>query len=150
MEVTSIFKRYKVKQAKGKLFDPIRKKYVQATPEEYVRQKTISFLMDYMQVPSEKIIVERSLSTLGVEGDRRRIDIGILDSEDDLIAVVECKYSLVGYNEPAFVQAQDYLMDLHARIFFVTDGMIFMGYRHQLMNFVLLEEIPKYEQLVMK
>ena len=150
MEVTLIFKRYKVKQAKGKIFDPIRKKYVQATPEEYIRQKTISFLVDYMKVPSERIIVERSLSTLGVEGNRRRIDIGILDPEDKLNAVVECKYSLGGHNEPAFIQAQEYLMDLHARYFFVTDGMTFKGYRYKYMCFEQLEKIPKYEELIMK
>lgn len=148
MNVTSVFKRYKVKQKEGKVYDPIRKKYVQAKPEEYVRQKTIRFLIDCLKVPSDRIVVECALSTLGVEGDKRRIDIGILDPENSVAAVVECKNSLVGYNEPAFIQAQDYLMDLHARYFFVTDGMIFKGYLYRYMCFEQLEEIPDYEDLV--
>ena len=122
MKVASLFKKYKVKRREGKVYDPIRGKYVHATPEEYVRQKTIQFLIDYMEIPSDRIIVERSLSKLGVEGDRRRIDIGFFDPEGGFMAVVECKESLVGFNENAFVQAQDYLYDLHARFFFVTDG----------------------------
>lgn len=137
-----------MKQKEGKVYDLIRKKYVQAKPEEYVRQKTIRFLIDCLKVPSDRIVVECALSTLGVEGDKRRIDIGILDPENSVAAVVECKCSLVGYNEPAFIQAQDYLMDLHARYFFVTDGMTFRGYRYRYMYFEQLEEIPGYEELL--
>lgn len=148
MKVTSIFKRYKVKQCEKKVYDPIRGKHVQATPEEYIRQKTIQFLIDYMQIPSDRIIVEKSLSTLGVEGDRRRIDIGFYDPDGVFMAVVECKVSLVGYNEPAFIQAQDYLLDLNAKFFFVTDGMVFKGYQYKSMSFVQMEEIPKYDELV--
>ena len=103
--------------------------------------------MDYLDVPSEKIVVERSLGTLGVEGDRRRIDIGIPDAEDNLMVIVECKYSLEGRSEHAFIQAQDYLTDLHAKYFFVTDGMIFTGYRYRYMHFEQMEEIPKYHEL---
>ena len=106
-----------MKQREGKVYDPVRGKYVHATPEEYVRQKAIQFLVDYMEIPSDRIIVERSLSKLGVEGDRRRIDIGFFDLEGGFMAVVECKESLVRFNENAFVQAQDYLFDLHARFF---------------------------------
>ena len=120
-----------MKQKEGKVYDPIRKKYVQAKPEEYVRQKTIRFLIDCLKVPSDRIVVECALSKLGVEGDKRRIDIGILDPENSAAAVVECKCSLVGHNEPAFIQAQDYLTDL---------------YRY--MCFEQLEEIPGYEELL--
>ena len=148
MIVTSIFKRYRVKKVKDQVYDPIRKKYVHATPEELVRQKTIKFLTEYLKVPKERIIIERTLSRLGVEGDRRRIDVGILDSKSELIAVVECKESIVGDHEAAFIQAQDYLHSLHAKIFFVTDGMTFKGYRFNRMSFIQLEEIPQYEQWV--
>ena len=79
MKAASFFKKYKVKQREGKVYDPVRGKYVHATPEEYVRQKTIQFLIDYMEIPSDRIVVERSLSKLGIEGDRRRIDIGFFD-----------------------------------------------------------------------
>ena len=117
MKVTSIFKQYKVKKVRDEVYDPIRKKYIRATPEEYVRQQTIQFLIDYLGVPQDRIIVERTLSRLGVEGDRRRIDIGILDQEGEITAVVECKESIVGDHEAACVQAQDYLQALHAKFF---------------------------------
>ena len=117
MRVTSVFRRYKVKKVRDQVYDPIRKKYVRVTPEEFVRQQTIQFLIDYLGVPQDRIIVERTLSRLGVEGDRRRIDIGILDQEGEITAVVECKESIVGDHEAACVQAQDYLQALHAKFF---------------------------------
>ena len=67
MEIVSVFKRYKVKKVRNEVYDPIRKRYVRATPEEYVRQQTIQFLIDYLGVPQDRIIVERTLSRLGVE-----------------------------------------------------------------------------------
>ena len=146
MKVASFFKRYKVKQCKGNVYDPIREKYVHATPEEYVRQKTIQFLVDYMEIPSDRIVVERSLSKLGIEGDRRRIDIGFFDPEGGFMAVVECKESIVGDHEAACVQAQDYSQALHVKFFFVTDGMTFKGYRFKMMSFLQLEDIPHYEE----
>ena len=148
MDIASAFKRCKVKEKDGKLFDPIRRKYVRAIPEEYVRQKTIRFLRNQLKVPSDRIVVEQSLSTLGVEGDKRRIDIGILDPDGNLTVVVECKCSLVGDSEHAFIQAQDYLTELHARYFFVTDGMIFKGYRYRYMCFEQLKKIPGYDELL--
>ena len=57
------------------LRSPIREKYVHLTPEERVRQKTIYFLTDQLHVPKECVIVEKSLSTLGDIGNRKRIDI---------------------------------------------------------------------------
>lgn len=146
MKVTSFFNRLKVKIVDGKIYDPIREKYVHVTPEEIVRQKTIKFLIEYLEVPQDRIVIERTLSTLGAKGDMRRIDIGILDPENEVMAVVECKESIVGYNEPAFIQAQDYLTTLHAKYFFVTDGMTFSGYIYDSMCFIRLEEIDKFDK----
>ncbi len=145
MNVNSIFNRYKVKIENDKIYDPIRNKYVHLTPEEIVRQKTIKFLMKRLEVPQNKIIVERRLDTLGVKDVRRRIDIGVLDEEDILMAVVECKASLIGIEEAAHIQAQNYLQDLNTRYFFVTDGSIFLGYYYDTTQYIRLENIPQYK-----
>ena len=90
--------------------------------------------------------MEKSLGSLGVKGSKRRIDIGILDEEDLLIGVVECKASLTQNSEAAFLQAQNYLLDLNTRYFFVTDGVRLSGYYYDTQQFIKLEEIPKYER----
>ena len=146
MYVQSIFNRYKVKITEGRIYDPIRRKNVHLTPEEIVRQKTIKFLIKRLNVPQNRIIVERSLSSLGVAGVKRRIDIGVLDGSDQLMALVECKASLEYNEEAAYLQAQNYLFDLNTKYFFVTDGYIFEGYYYDSIQFILLEDIPKYNQ----
>lgn len=83
---------------------------------------------------------------MGVEGVKRRIDIGVLDEEGLLMAVVECKASLLGIEEAAHLQAQNYLLDLNTRYFFVTDGSTFNGYYYDTLQYIRLETIPKYDQ----
>ena len=146
MEVSSIFARYKIKLNDNKVYDPIRQIYVKATPEEIVRQKTIKFLLLRLKVPQDKIIVERALGSLGVAGSRKRIDIGILDADDLIMAVVECKASLIGIDEAAHAQAENYLREINTRYFFVTDGVRFSGYYFDTLQFIKLEEIPQYEK----
>ena len=146
MNVKSIFDRYKVPIVDEKIYDPVRQINLRVTPEEIVRQKTIKFLMKRLGVPQSKIIVERGLNTLGVEGVKRRIDIGILDEEGLLMAIVECKAKLSKNGESAFIQAQDYLLDLNTRYFFVTDGVTFSGWYYDTLQNIQLDEIPKYER----
>lgn len=128
MNVKSIFSRYKVDIQGDTIFDPIRQKYIHLTLEEVVRQKTVKFLIKRLGVPEDRIIIERGLNTLGVPGVKRRIDIGVLDEDGLLMAVVECKASLSHGAEAAFKQAQGYLHDLNTRYFFVTDGETFDGW----------------------
>ena len=148
MNVSSIYSRYKIDIQDGKIYDPIRLKYLKQTPEEIVRQKTIKFLINRLKVPKDKIIVETALRTLGVESDKKdnRIDIGILDEEGLLIAVVECKAGVIGTKEAPYLQAQDYLVELNTRYFFVTDGVEFNGYFWNTERFIKLNEIPKYDR----
>ena len=74
--------------------DPVRKKLIYITPEETVRQKILSYLIDVLGVPAEMISVEAHLSHYGVRS-KRRADIIVhgTDSEGVLrpVAIVECK-----------------------------------------------------------
>lgn len=149
MRVERDFKRYKLKIEGNKVYDPIRQMYVPLTPEEDVRQRTIKYLINRMKVPSDKIVVERGLNTFGVEGSRKRIDIGIIGDYHDLAAIIECKaYSLTGTTAP-FEQAIDYVMALNIPAYFVTDGIIMEGFsldpdNHQ---FLKMDSLPMYESL---
>ena len=115
MNVKSAFNRYKLQIVNGMIYDPIRNITVKATPEEIVRQKTIKYLIKRIVVPQNKIVVERTLHTLGVKGVKRRIDIAVYDEEGLVIAVVECKANLSRKAEDACVQAHDYLLNLGTR-----------------------------------
>ena len=138
-------KKYRMTEKDGSVYDPIRRKYVNKTPEEEVRQRVIKFLIREIKVPKNKLIVERGLNTLGVKKSRKRIDIGILDADDQLMAVIECKDALL-YQATVYEQAQDYISKLGVGRFFVADGNHLEGYYWNGMQFVLIEDaIPEYK-----
>ena len=62
------------------------------------------------------------------------------------MTVVECKASLARNDEAAYKQAQDYLLDLNTRYYFVTDGSVFNGFYYDTAQFIKLEEVPKYDR----
>jgi len=77
------------------LYDPIRKKDVPATPEEYVRQATVRYLLDVLKVPAHLIAVEFPLSLVEPRTDDR-VDIMVHNfragaSLDKPWLLVECK-----------------------------------------------------------
>ncbi len=146
MDVSGIYERYKLETKDDTIFDPIRRIWLHKTPEEIVRQKTIKFLVGRLKVPENHIIVERSLGMLGVPGSKKRIDIGVLDDDNLLMAIVECKAPKVYDAGKTFIQAQNYLRELNTRYFFVTDGRVFDGYYYDSIEDIYLEKIPKYDR----
>lgn len=77
------------------MFDPIRKKEVPDTPEEFVRQATVRFLIDEVKVPEHLISVEFGLSAIDPKTDDR-VDILVHNfrdgsSLDKPWLLVECK-----------------------------------------------------------
>ncbi|MCQ2054678.1 MAG: type I restriction enzyme HsdR N-terminal domain-containing protein [Fibrobacter sp.] len=77
------------------MFDPIRKKEVPDTPEEFVRQATVRFLIDEVKVPEHLISVEFGLSAIDPKTDDR-VDILVHNFRDGSLLdkpwlLVECK-----------------------------------------------------------
>ena len=54
------------------IYDPIRQKWIVATPEEIVRQKCISYLIENCQFPSSLISIEKKLSELPHLNERKK------------------------------------------------------------------------------
>ncbi len=74
--------------------DPIRKRMIYVTPEETIRQKVISYLLDTLKVPPSMMQIEERLSHYGLDSNDRA-DIVILgkNKNNDAfpLAVIECK-----------------------------------------------------------
>ena len=150
MDIYKALKKYKLKIKGDKIFDPVRNKWVQLTPEEKVRQEMLQFMIQEMRIPMDRIGVELSLSSLGDTGNRKRIDIGVFNEENRLIAIVECKADYIGDKEAPYQQAIGYVSTLSVYRYFVVDGYDIVGYFYDPHNdqFVKLEEIPTYEELI--
>ena len=138
--------RYK-KNEKGTLqiFDVIRKKFVDITPEEWVRQHIIHYLINHKQVPVSMISVEKQLL---LNKTKRRTDVVIYNPTLIPILIIECKAPEIKIDQLTINQALRYNLELNAPAIFLSNGLqhIFLKLENQEPK--VLKDIPTYENLV--
>lgn len=137
---------YKVKKQNGQIwiFDIIRKRYVVLTPEEWVRQHFIHFLIDNKHYPAQLMAVEKEISVCGL---RRRFDIVCYDRQGNPYLIVECKAPSVPLSQLVFDQAFQYNLSISARFIAITNGCLhYCGEISSEGNFQMLSEIPEFNQ----
>lgn len=101
------------------IFDVIRKKFVKLTPEEWVRQHVVHFLLEQKQYPASLMNVEVGIE---IQTMRRRADIVCYDSDGGVRLVTECKAPEVKITQAVFDQIAQYNMLLKAKYLLVTNG----------------------------
>ncbi|MFV0238167.1 MAG: type I restriction enzyme HsdR N-terminal domain-containing protein [Flavobacteriales bacterium] len=126
------------------IFDSIRKKYYKLTPEEWVRQHFVQFLIHEKQYPKGRIGVEVPVQ---INGMMKRSDILFYNREGKPELVVECKRPLVSITQDTFDQIARYNMVLKAKILIVTNGLqhYYCTMDHKNMRYSFLEDIPHYK-----
>lgn len=100
-------------------FDPVRKKWVPATPEEEVRQQFIQFLLTAKNIPASHLSVEREITVNGLS---RRYDLVVFGEDGQPWMVVECKAPHVKLTQEVMEQAGRYNKTLRAPIIGITNG----------------------------
>lgn len=139
---------YKIKNEDGKtfLFDIIRKKFVVLTPEEWVRQHFVHYLINYYKYPKSLIKIETGhrFNTL-----QKRSDIIIYDRQGKSLMVVECKSVLEKINSKTFYQVATYNMTIKAKYLAVTNGLKHYCYivNYDDNKYTFLNEIPSFEDV---
>jgi len=123
------------------IFDEVRKGYFKLTPEEWVRQHVINYLVFHKNYPIglmqvEKLIKYNKLNT--------RADLIVNDRDLNTVILVECKAPSVKIGEDAFDQIAKYNFSLKAKYLFVTNGLTHyccaINYENGKMDF--LKDIP--------
>ncbi|WP_287534390.1 type I restriction enzyme HsdR N-terminal domain-containing protein [Veillonella sp.] len=153
INITKIFKDIKLQKYKsgGRAYaDPVRNIFVQCTPEEEVRQKTILFLQRDLGVPIERISVEESMAHVK-RGKRGRADIVVYrdDKKKDALLVIECKASEVDVS--CYIvreQAEGYLKILDADYYMLINGHQIIMYKYNSGLAIEIEGIPSYRELL--
>ncbi len=113
---------FKLKKQDGKslIFDPIRKKYYILTPEEWIRQHTLQYLILEKKYPISLIAVEKELQ---INHTKRRFDIVVFNREMTPEILVECKAPTIEISQKTFDQANQYNWLLKAPYLFLTNGL---------------------------
>ncbi|MGQ1786593.1 MULTISPECIES: type I restriction enzyme HsdR N-terminal domain-containing protein [unclassified Saccharicrinis] len=134
---------------KKKIFDPIRKKKVVLTPEEWVRQNFMMFLTEDKGFPASLLAVE---SLVNINGLSQRADIVVYNRQRKPMLIVECKAPSVKITRDVFAQVMRYNIMLKTRFVCVTNGLhhycALLDKNGTGYNF--LEEIPGYSVISQK
>lgn len=129
---------------KGRLiFDPIRKKFVVLTPEEWVRQHVVHWLLSQKRHPASLIAIEKQLQ---VANTQKRFDIVTYQRDAKIHTLIECKAPDVKIDQQVFDQIARYNLSLNAQYLMITNGIehyfCIMNYDQQRYQFI--PEIPDY------
>ncbi|MBU8891551.1 MAG: type I restriction enzyme HsdR N-terminal domain-containing protein [Bacteroidales bacterium] len=128
------------------IFDFIRKKFVILTPEEWVRQNFLKYLVDEKKYSASLIAVEMEFKLNNLS---KRSDAVVYGKSGNPILIVECKATSVKIDQKVFDQIVRYNMKLNVDFLVVTNGLEHycckIDYKNQKYSF--LKEVPAFEQI---
>ncbi len=123
------------------IFDPVRSRYVRLTPEEWVRQHLIGFLVAHRGVPLSLVAVEKSFD---VSGQTKRADVVVYRRDGRPWLLAECKAPSVPVASAALRQVARYARVVHAEILALTNGMRHEAYAVGTGELTPLDDLPTY------
>jgi len=135
--------RLKSSENKTLIFDIIRKKYVVLTPEEWVRQHVLRFLLEEKNYPASLIAVEKQLK---IHTRTKRTDIVVYNTQGTPEVLIECKAPSVKITQDAFDQIARYNLTANSSYLMVTNGLshFFCQIDAENETYVFLKDIPAY------
>ena len=133
---------FKIKPIAGKdqIFDPFRKTWIVLTPEEWVRQNVLQYLVQVAKYPASLIAVEKEIK-LGELS--KRFDIVVYNNDIPWM-IIECKEANVKINETTMHQILQYQQVLSAQYLIVTNGHETLGAKIESGKLQALQNFPEY------
>lgn len=139
---------YRIEQRAGKLviFDPIRKKFIVLTPEEWVRQHFVNFMVNHLGYPMSLMRVESGTS---YNKRAKRTDVLVYDRDLKPQVLVECKAASVAINQSTFDQIATYNKTLGAPVLVCTNGLTHYAciFNQEKGAFEFLDKVPAFDDL---
>lgn len=129
-----------------RIFDPLRKKWVALTPEEWVRQNFLAYLVACKKYPKSLIKVEESIKAFDKT---RRCDAVIYSNQIKALAILECKAPGIKITDKTFRQIAVYNSKVGAPFLFVTNGIDHFCCQINLSTnqYTFRDHIPDYAEL---
>ncbi len=138
--------RLKNSENKSFIFDTIRKKFLVLTPEEWVRQHVIFFLVKEKGYPQSLINVEKEII---VGNTRKRYDIVVFYPDGNISLIIECKAPSATIGQDTFDQIARYNLTLNASYLMVTNGLnhYYCQMDYEQKKYQFLQDLPAYQLL---
>ncbi len=139
---------FRIKKLNEKLFifDSQRKRYVSLTPEEWVRQHFIRFLIEVKKYPAACIAVEKELRMNGM---KKRCDAILFDKNAHPAMIIEFKAPNIPITQQTFDQVAVYNAKLKVDFFIISNGIEHYCCRVDAKNakYEFFPDIPEYSTI---
>jgi hypothetical protein len=133
----------KIKSQQGKefIYDEIRKQWIILSPEEWVRQNFLQYLIQVKKYPATLIAVEKEIK-LGELA--KRFDIVVYDKNTQPWIIIECKEMGVALDEQVLDQALRYNITLNVPYIVITNGTYCFGFSAKAGSLEGLNNLPEF------
>jgi hypothetical protein len=140
------FPAYDFRTRQGEIFDPVRRKFVALTPEEWVRQHVIRFLHEEKGYPLSLMKVEVQLI---INSLKKRVDVLVHGNNGTPLIIVECKAPEVKIDQKTFDQAARYNLKTDVDFLFVTNGLthFFCKSDKNTQSYLFLKDFPSFSEM---
>lgn len=125
------------------IFDELRKQWVRLTPEEWVRQNFVQYLLQIKKYPSSYIALERKIK-LGEMN--KRFDLLVFNSAAKPWMMVECKAMNIALDKSVLWQILHYNMAVPVKYLVITNGQNCFAYIKGLMDYEAIPVLPSYDE----
>ena len=138
--------RFKNSENKVAIFDQTRKKFIILTPEEWVRQHTVQYLLQDKNYPKSYLNVEKLLKINDIS---KRYDIVVFQPNGTIFLLVECKAPEVNITQKTFDQIAQYNLTLKAQYLMVTNGLnhYFCQMDFENEKYIFLDDLPPFKTI---
>jgi hypothetical protein len=134
---------FKIKQENSRpvIFDPVRRIWVHLSPEEWVRQNFLQYLLQIKGYPASLIAIEKEL----VLGDlTKRFDILVYDKDHQPWLMVECKAMEIALGGKVLDQILRYNLSVPVRYLVITNGAYSFAFERNAAGMDALKELPDW------
>lgn len=132
---------FRMKKEEGKefIFDSLRKKWILLTPEEWVRQNFVQYLVQMKGYSSSLIAIEKELK-LGEL--KKRFDVLVYDNNHQPFMMIECKAAEVKLDETVLEQILRYNISIPVEYIIITNGGQTYAWQRRNQRLELIDDIP--------
>lgn len=132
---------FRLKNEDGKefIFDRLRKKWLLLTPEEWVRQNFVQYLIEVKKYPSSLIALEKEIRVGEL---KKRFDILVYKKDHQPWMMIECKGTEIKLNDGVLQQLLRYNISVPVEFMIITNGNITYGWQRNGNDLILINELP--------
>lgn len=133
--------RFQKYQNKLRIFSQLRKKFIVLTPEEWVRQNCVMYLLHERNFSPQLMNEEKKVN---VNGMSKRYDLLVYKPDGQIKLIVECKSPEVKLTQDSFDQIARYNLSLDAEYLMLTNGLnhYFCQLDYKKQTYIFLPELP--------